>query len=368
MKRLAPLCAAFGLLLAAAPAGASTVRVENGQLVYSAAKGERNSTEISSTKDGSQYEVYENAAYPGKHATTFDAGPGCAKDPKDPVVARCSTAGVQAISVTLRDRGDDLILHGDLKAPVTYSGGKGIDGYSGYGAEDVPVSVSADGQADDGPYGRDNVLPDVETLGGGVFADKLTASVHGGRLGGGAGDDTLTGRGGNDRLFAAYVETVGLDSGDFYREGTDTVDCGGGHDLVLADDTDHVDKSCEVVGRNVPNGGGFVFRGSNGRDRIKPPYFWAPATVFGRGGNDVLLTPNDYGDYKLEGGRGNDRLRGGNGVDVLEGGPGNDVLRSFDKNKNIHDKVRCGSGFDTAYVDTRDRVRSDCERVIFGRG
>lgn len=71
-------------------------------------------------------------------------------------------------------------------------------------------------------------------------------------------------------------------------------------------------------------------------------------TLYGRGGNDVL-----------QGGTGNDRLYGGLGRDSLVGGPGNDRLYARD---NRRDTVNGGPGFDEAWVDRLDRVRS-VERV-----
>ncbi|MDP8968971.1 MAG: hypothetical protein M3N52_00355 [Actinomycetota bacterium] len=75
------------------------------------------------------------------------------------------------------------------------------------------------------------------------------------------------------------------------------------------------------------------------------------------------------GDDELQGGRGEDYLRGEDGDDYLNGGyhpdrlyggRGNDVLVAVGGGRDL---VDCGPGFDRAYVDSRDRVRSDCERV-----
>jgi Ca2+-binding RTX toxin-like protein len=358
-------------VMAVAPgaADAASVAVANGELNYRAGAGERNVLEVRVTNDGSEYSVWDAAAAYGKHRATLTAGTGCRLDAKDPGQAYCTTAGVQRIAVSLRDRADSLSTYDDLHAPVTYSGGAGIDNVSFFATDDKPMAISADGVANDGLFGRDDVRPDVENLYGGSFADRLTASARGGGLIGGEGDDTMTGGPGNDRFYAAYVETVGLQSGDFFYLGTDTIGCGGGHDVVLADPTDQVARDCEVVGRaDRRPGHGYVFRGSNGADRIQPPYFWDPGVVHGRGGDDLLLTPGDYGSFKLYGGSGHDRIQSGNGVDLLDGGPGNDVLRANgDAVKDHHDTLRCGPGFDRAYVDRGDRVARDCERVLVVR-
>jgi Ca2+-binding RTX toxin-like protein len=98
-------------------------------------------------------------------------------------------------------------------------------------------------------------------------------------------------------------------------------------------------------------------------------------TLYGQAGNDLLYGRarsdrllGEAGDDLLEGARGNDRLSGGSGddqlngglgTDKLSGGPGNDRLTSIDLER---DTLDCGSGRDTAIVDSRDRTRG-CERV-----
>ena len=65
------------------------------------------------------------------------------------------------------------------------------------------------------------------------------------------------------------------------------------------------------------------------------------------GGDDVVL-----------GYAGPDKIRGGNDNDQQYGGRGNDVIYS---EGGFRDLVNCGMGTDTAYVDTKDRVKG-CER------
>jgi Tol biopolymer transport system component len=66
------------------------------------------------------------------------------------------------------------------------------------------------------------------------------------------------------------------------------------------------------------------------------------------------------GADRLSGGRGADRLGGGPGNDRLLGGTGNDVVAGGAG----ADVVSCGSGRDTVIASRRDRVSSDCERVL----
>jgi Ca2+-binding RTX toxin-like protein len=48
---------------------------------------------------------------------------------------------------------------------------------------------------------------------------------------------------------------------------------------------------------------------------------------------------------------------GGPGSDLISGGNGNDTIRAKDRRR---DRVKCGAGRDTAYVDRIDKV-AGCE-------
>ena len=87
--------------------------------------------------------------------------------------------------------------------------------------------------------------------------------------------------------------------------------------------------------------------------------------VNANGGNDTIKGAKGLAeliDSTFNGGDDNDRIKGTDGKDVLTGGKGRDLIRSFDK---AADKVRCNGGFDIAFVDRRDSVRS-CEIVLGG--
>ena len=84
-----------------------------------------------------------------------------------------------------------------------------------------------------------------------------------------------------------------------------------------------------------------VIAGNGGGDRL-----------YGAGGADTLL-----------GGAGPDHIYPGRGSDVVVAGAGNDVIRA--RGGGV-DQISCGPGRDTAYVDARDRVGGDCERVVRG--
>jgi hypothetical protein len=358
MRRLAPLLLAL-TALAFAPSSsiAATGAVVDGQLRYTEDPGERTGTSIKLSDSNDAYVI---AAYGEPAPVQLRAGPGCAAEPGQ---LRCTKVGVTSIAFSLGDR-DDGFQIGRIEAPLSVSGGPGTDSV-GYHLQDGAVgrTITADGQADDGPAGRDNIATDVETIFGDIFADTLLNGPGGGRLVGREGDDRLTGNSGDDVIEAAYVSDVGTDSGHHYFHGTDTVRCGGGHDMVFADSTDVIGPDCEVVAKNTK--GGFRFTGSQGADRIGVPYGWTPAGLYGRGGGDLLIGAT-YGPTNIYGGTGDDRIQGSGGTpDRLEGGSGNDRIRARDKRPR-RDSVRCGRGRDTAIVDRLDSV-SGCERVLRSR-
>jgi Ca2+-binding RTX toxin-like protein len=93
-------------------------------------------------------------------------------------------------------------------------------------------------------------------------------------------------------------------------------------------------------------------------------------------GTDNLLggTGNDF----VHGYRGSDNIVGDEGTDVLidggnreawedtlSGGPGNDFVDSIN-DPAFGDVVTCGSGFDRVFVDSKDMVAVDCEKVAVG--
>ena len=88
--------------------------------------------------------------------------------------------------------------------------------------------------------------------------------------------------------------------------------------------------------------------------------------VRGGDGHDCLV--GGTGGDRLRGEDGDDRLTGDSGGDVLSGGPGRNGLRRRFGNDRVEARngrrevVRCGSGDDTARVDSNDQVRG-CETV-----
>jgi Ca2+-binding RTX toxin-like protein len=80
----------------------------------------------------------------------------------------------------------------------------------------------------------------------------------------------------------------------------------------------------------TPTQGDDLLYGTGGKDRIN-----------GLAGNDTIIT-----------GAGNDVITGGPGVDTISAGAGNDTIIAVDRTR---DRISCGPGRDTVYIDARPR-------------
>lgn len=365
MNKLAALTV-LAFLAIPSTALAGRAEVVDGQFRYTGAPGERNGAIL--TKEGDEYHVVDNlpgGAFP-------EAGPGC-RTSNAPFNSNhgvyCPAAGVTSVAIGLGDGDDGLSVENPVPVPVFYSGGDGAD-YVIYRVDGPGVTISADGLADDGPAGRDNVQPDVEQLFGTFTADTLAAGAADSTLRGGSGDDTMAGGPGDDVIRAASIEDVGLELGDFDAGGADRVSCGHGYDYVLADLGDLLAADCEQVAVNRRKGKyGYELRGSARGEALRPrEFFEGPIRILGLRGNDRITSSTDDGMW---GGPGNDVLKGRTAQsrerNVFDGGKGQDRIYSRDDSA---DTVRCGPGRrDRAYADRSDRVARDCERVSRrGRG
>jgi Ca2+-binding RTX toxin-like protein len=117
-----------------------------------------------------------------------------------------------------------------------------------------------------------------------------------------------------------------------------------------------------ALARDIP--GTFApddLEGTNQADRIYG--LGAADTITGKAGNDDCY--GGSGADTIRCGDGNDRIDGGFGEDDLFGGPGDDTISAADGQE---DRVSCGQGTDTAYVDELDVVvdnpLSRCETVF----
>ena len=129
-------------------------------------------------------------------------------------------------------------------------------------ARQLAVTAAPGGGANDGTAGEgDDIGPDVENIGGGSGDDVLTGDGAENGLYGREGDDQLTGAAGEDFLKGvAGADTIaGGDDSDTVQAGQgddtvhvendepsiDSVECGSGIDKAFADASDVLDAGCE---------------------------------------------------------------------------------------------------------------------------
>lgn len=161
--------------------------------------------------------------------------------------------------------GDDFLMGSGFFGPApddvkrdgddTYNGGEGVDTAelhaeyvepvtSAYTA--IPVRVTLDGVADDGPAGQaDNVAADVENVTTGSANDTIRASDAFNTISSGPGDDVIDALGGSDVIDAGDRDDT-ITARDGYA---DDVICGRGTDKATVDQLDRVRADCEQVDR-----------------------------------------------------------------------------------------------------------------------
>ena len=312
MKRSLPLGALIAaLLVAAAPAGAATVSVTGGTMTYTAQNGRV--SQITFTRAGPDVRVVPS----GGDNDAITAQGACSS---------FGTGGATCPNVTnvvadLRD-GDDRVDGTALDLPIAVTAGDGNDTVLGGSADDNSLAGDAGNDTIDGGPGDDGVI--INGAGG---------------LDGGAGNDVVRGGGGDD----TFLDTDGT--------GADTYAGGDGYDTFNEDAPGGA--GITVTLDDLANDG-VAGEGDNVGSDVE-----AVDTDFSSGGGNDSLTGNAAFNT-LEGGAGNDTIDGGTGNDRLAGGPGDDVIRARD---GYADAVSCGSGTDTAQVDTLDSVSGDCENV-----
>ncbi len=354
-----------------------------------------------------------------------------------PAVASAATITRQADGTLVYTASGSIKNHVDVQyddSTITFytSGGDNMNAPAGctpsdlYGGEVVtcamPTAVRVElGAGDDGANASDGI-PVPVTLSGGAGADWLTASdqatvldggpgedklVGGGSgdvLSGGDGNDTIEGKDGSDRIDGGAGDDL-LSPDGYEHANADVVDGGPGFDRIESDyssrfsDTDSpvsitlgggADdgrpgegddlRNVEKVSLNV--GGNFT--GTDGADEFRLSQVGTPATMDGRGGDDVLRAGD--GPDHLDGGAGNDSVDGGFGDDVLIGGPGRDTISgdlaggdcgplwckypygndTIEARDGEVDSITCGAGTDTVNADPQDIVAPDCENVARG--
>ncbi|MFZ1468658.1 MAG: Hint domain-containing protein [Paracoccaceae bacterium] len=211
--------------------------------------------------------------------------------------------------------GDDTLVGG--AGADTLTGGEGLDVLD-YSASNAAVNVNLTNWTASGGHAQGDVLQGVDGIIGSAFDDTLIGFDQVGLTGdvftnvfyGGAGNDSMNGRGGDDSLYGGT--------------GNDTVLGGSGDDTLSGDDgNDSLDGG---TGNDVLYGGdgNDVLSGGLGAD-----------VLYGGDGDDTLLA--GAGDT-LFGGDGNNTYTGGTAAQVT-GGSGNDVFYG-----HIADTINGGEG------------------------
>jgi Ca2+-binding RTX toxin-like protein len=418
LRRLAPLTAVVGCLVAAGPASATSVYLTgNGQsktLHVDGASGETNQPDLFPW--GASVRVVD---YGGSGAMS---GNGCTQ--VDAVTVDCAAAPIIAVSANLGDGDDDFRVTGlpTITLPMTVSGGDGndsigaadgpdaidagpgddhvyasagADDYHGGSGNDVLVfeeqgneTLSLDDIANDGLAGQGaNAHSDFETLFGGWFDDTITGTSGNDTLWGGPGEDVIHGGGGDDVVGGNYDPPATMPTecgaGDqvYGDAGNDVVDAGAGGsaDGGTGDDTVTADLVCNVT-----------VTGSDGHDAFAAKPARGPLQIslddvandgpLGAGAQNVGsdfedLTGSPYGDVlvgdaaanKLDGGAGTDVLDGGAGADELDGGDGYDFADYSGRTADVTVDLDGSSGND-GEAGEGDTVGADVEGVWGGSG
>ncbi len=236
--------------------------------------------------------------------------------------------------------GDDQLDPGKGQNDVM-TGGDGVDTVT-YATRTLPVTLDADGAADDGEAGDAGMIgTDVENITGGGGNDRLTGTAGVNLLNGGAGNDVLDGGLGADLLIGGS----GADTADYSSRSASVVaDPDGAADDGVAGELDTIETDVENL------------TGGSGDDELTG----ALGTNILAGGLGADVLDGAQGDDDLDGGDGSDDLTGGSGADLLRGGAGTDRLAGRDGGS---DRIRCQAGTDTAILDAIDDVNGDCESV-----
>jgi hypothetical protein len=236
------------------------------------------------------------------------------------------------------DGGEDHdILIGGLGAD-TLIGGNGIDRVHYTGATEG-LSINLFNGARSGAAAGD-VFEGIEIWALTDHADSFFATAGAEQIEGGAGDDYVAGRGGNDAL-------IGGDGHDtLHGEGGNDVLIGDrGNDLLYGEEGDDIfsgDDGNDLIAGGAGNDDG---AGGEGND-----------SLYGMGDNDRLhggagddFVDGDFGNDTLYGGAGDDYLDPGEGSDIVYAGPNNgdglgDYIWSYDSDNAPDTFVFLGTG------------------------
>jgi Ca2+-binding RTX toxin-like protein len=389
--------AAVGALLAMGTAGASAATLNNGNFV--AGPGETNNLVVTDT--GVTFTYVDSGAAITAGGTCLPAG---LQPPGTPIAC----AAVNSINITLADLNDQTTFVGPIDANIAQDGGLGNDTLRGslattfnsmvggpgadilaggpgadfafYVDHPAAVSISLDNVANDGSAGEgDNVLSSVENIFTGPGNDTVIGSAANNTISTGVGGDVVSGGAGDDEIDTDEGnDSASGDAGDDRVQGgagSDAISGGDGDDALLPGDT----IGGAADGADVVSGGaGIDFASTTAFGVVDPAvsitlddlandgiageadnYHSDIEDLASNGGGAATLV-GTAANNTLSGGGGNDVINPGAGNDVVFGGAGDDTLTTRD---GFSDRVVCGTGTDTAIVDTLDQVGGNCENV-----
>jgi hypothetical protein len=358
------LAGALAAVVLPAAADASTVRVTGGQLQYTSGARETNDLRVSFT--GTHIHLRDSAP--------ITVGDGCVLD--NTGAALCVPGSAQARYTfgigfdTMRylaphaarvdmGAGDDTYFgalrrdaigtNGLVVQPVDVFGSSGFDHVT-YRSAQGGVTVSLDGQLNDGDRGKENIRPDFEDIEGSNGNDTLTGSNDPDKFEqykGLAGNDTMNGLDGTDHFIEGNAPN-----------GADTIAGQAGIDHVIySGRTTPVTIDLSSLRRNsgAPGEGDFIDPNTN--------------HAFGGSADDTLIGAS--GANMLNGFKGRDTLRGNGGPDHLIGGDdpdklfGGDDNDTLDSSDTVADEIMdCERGIDVLQRDLRDVEAFNCETVV----
>lgn len=275
-------------------------------------------------------------------------------------------------------------FYGTVGAADLFEGYLGFDSVEYDVPASVPLNISLDGVANDGPIGQGDRILTMEMAIGGAGDDVITGSLEPDWLVGGGGKDTLRGLAGGDVLFAEGNGST-LDGGDGWDElraykgsskhliggdGTDTVTYAGYVEWDFS--TEDYATQPVVVSINGTANDGYAGQ----KDKVYPDV----ENVAGTHGFGDTLTGNGRAN-ELYGFGGNDTLNGSGGDDVLlpqqvfgpatdkdvvSGGNGKDLVSYADETDDV--AVSINNTADDGPAGDLDMVKSNVEGIQGGSG
>ena len=222
------------------------------------------------------------------------------------------------------------------------------DSYYGPSGQGLTITLLAPGTGlnyqvvNDANGGIDKLYDNIEGLWGSFFNDILSGNSAANEFFGNHGDDTITGFGGNDRIYggtgidiAVYAGNIaGYQISKTYSEVVNFIGYAVWQvkDIYLADGDDGTDSVWTETGE----GGTELLQFADGTFVITALPDGTPGGDLLYGGSSPDTLDGGLGSDQIYAGGGDDSVHGGDGDDVLYGEDGNDFLEGDDGNDVIY--------------------------------